>query len=113
MMKKEFEDRIGLTITAEEYAAIEAAYMGLPESVDKSKFAKIWFSNGGMQDLFDKRLATIFHLKEDLDESERYLNRSYGEAETYQKQIRDLTAQVKALEGKISAISGLIATGSP
>jgi hypothetical protein len=93
MMKKEFEDRIGLTITTEEYATIEQAYR----------------RNGGMQALFDKRLATICHLREDLAESERYLNCSYNEAEKYRKQIKDLKAPVNALEGKIAAISGLIA----
>jgi hypothetical protein len=41
MQKQELEKRIGLVITSEEYAGIEAAYMGLPETVDKDKFVKI------------------------------------------------------------------------
>jgi hypothetical protein len=41
MTKQEFENRIGLVITNEEYAESEAAYMGLPNSVDKDKFVKI------------------------------------------------------------------------
>jgi hypothetical protein len=40
MMKKEFEDRIGLEITADEYSGIEQAYMGMPESVNKDKLSK-------------------------------------------------------------------------
>ena len=55
-MKKEFENRIGLVITDEEYAGIEAAYT---DSVDKDKFVKIWLHEGGIQDLFGRRLVEV------------------------------------------------------
>jgi hypothetical protein len=42
MQKQEFEKRIGLVITSEEYTEIEAAYMGLPESVDMFQKSKSW-----------------------------------------------------------------------
>jgi hypothetical protein len=64
MMKEEFEKRIGLVITSEEYEVIEDAYMGLPKSVDKDKFVKIWLQEGGIQDLFDKRLLRVSSLRD-------------------------------------------------
>jgi hypothetical protein len=67
MTKQEFEKRIGLVIRSGEYAEIEAAYMGLPESVDKDKFSKIWLQNGGIQDLFDKRLAMLRSRQEEIN----------------------------------------------
>jgi hypothetical protein len=54
MMKLEFQKRIGLVITSAEYAEIETAYMGLPDSVDKDKFVKIWLHEGGIQDLLSR-----------------------------------------------------------
>jgi hypothetical protein len=52
MTKQKIENRIGLVITNGDYTEIEAAYMGLPNSVAKDKFVKIWLKEGGIQDLF-------------------------------------------------------------
>ena len=71
MMKEEFEKRIGLGITSEEYAGIEAAYMGLPETVDKDKFVKLWLKEGGIQGLFDKRLLGTVMLKDTITDLRR------------------------------------------
>jgi len=106
-MKEEFEKRTGLVVSGEEYELIEAAYMGMPESVDKDKFVKIWLKNGGIQDLFDKRALatksrgeTIRNLnKDNLDLRENLKWRD--------KRISELEAQVKALEEKLPAINAL------
>jgi hypothetical protein len=57
MTQEEFESRIELVITTEEYEAIGAAYMAA--SVDKDKFIKCWlkWGGGGIQALFDQRLT--------------------------------------------------------
>ena len=109
MMKKEFEQRIGLVITAEEYTDIEAAYMGLPESVNKDKFVKIWLKEGGIQDLFDKRLAKanslneyLTKLREENGDLEAQLNKLAGECVEYRRQLM-------ALKEKLAAI-GAVAT---
>jgi hypothetical protein len=101
MQKQEFEKRIGLVITSEEYAGIEAAYMGLPETVDKDKFVKIWLREGGIQDLFDKRMAEVKRrdeeigwLKKEIEELEGRIN-------------RDATDYVK-LHGRTAYLEGLL-----
>jgi hypothetical protein len=44
MMKEEFEKRIGLVITSEEYAGIEHQYMDIPEELNvfKDEFCKAY-----------------------------------------------------------------------
>ena len=44
MMKHEFEDRVGVTVSAYEYANIESAYMACDE--DKDTFCKRWVNSG-------------------------------------------------------------------
>jgi hypothetical protein len=107
MMKEEFEKRIGLVITSDEYEAIEAAYMGLPESVDKDKFVKIWLKEGGIQDLFDKRLlrtkALADHIKdleEKNNEQEAWIKKMEGDRAEYAREI-------KAFKEKLAAIGDM------
>jgi uncharacterized protein YaaN involved in tellurite resistance len=109
MMKQEFEKRIGLVITNEEYAEIEAAYMGLPESVNKDKFVKIWLREGGIQDLFDKRAAAIQGWKNCACSLEK-------DKETLQIDVNELTdmalgfrKRINELEEKLSAINAMTA----
>ena len=107
MMKQEFEKRIGLVITSEEYAVIEASYMGLPESVDKDKFVKIWLREGGIQDLFDKRAVTIQSLKAHVSQLKEE-NREYlADMNKNSSMVIQLRMKVKELEEKISAINAL------
>ena len=106
-MKEEFEKRIGLVITSEEYAGIEAAYVGLPETVDKDKFAKIWLREGGIQDLFDKRLLEAnkqrSYVKDILKENNEVLER----ANDYAAKIQHLEKQIETFKEKLAAISGI------
>jgi hypothetical protein len=109
MMKKEFEQRVGLVITSDEYAEIEQAYMGLPETVDKDKFCKIWLREGGIQDLFDKRLLKINSLKEEAkwnyEEGMMWCtehNKVASERNAYK-------AEVETLKAKLAAIGAVVA----
>jgi hypothetical protein len=110
MMKQEFEKRIGLVITSEEYTDIEAAYMGLPESVDKDKFVKIWLQNGGIQDLFDKRLANARSLEKLVEEARADCNRAWEDVGLERTRNLALEQKVEALKEKLAAI-GAMATG--
>lgn len=47
MMKHEFEDRVGVTVSAYEYANIESAYMACDE--DKDTFCKRWVKEGSIK----------------------------------------------------------------
>jgi hypothetical protein len=111
MMKEEFEKRIGLVITAEEYAGIEASYMGLPESVDKDKFAKMWLREGGIQDLFDKRMWEITKRNDEIkrlrEDGESYLN----DMNKNGVMVLDLRQQNKALKDKLAAIGAVAMEG--
>ncbi|MDR1364007.1 MAG: hypothetical protein LBJ35_08195 [Spirochaetaceae bacterium] len=84
MNKQEFEKRVGLIISGEEYAAIEPSYMALPSSVNKDTFCRQWVENGGIQNLFDRRA-------EDLA-IEKMKNRDLLE------QLGELTREIKWLE---------------
>jgi hypothetical protein len=109
MMKEEFEKRAGLVVSSEEYELIEAAYMGMPESVDKDKFVKLWLKNGGIQDLFDKRALAFRSRGEtirNLNDEILHLHESKKLRDT---RIAELEAQVKALEEKLAAINALVA----
>jgi hypothetical protein len=108
MQKQEFEKRIGLVITSDEYAVIEAAYMGLPESVDKDKFVKIWLREGGMQDLFDKRLLEVRKQKECVENILKDNNEVWERANGYVAEIQDLKKQIATFKGKLAAISAAV-----
>jgi hypothetical protein len=109
MMKKEFEKRIGLVITSEEYGEIEAAYIGLPESVDKDKFVKIWIREGGIQDVFDKRLFKIKSLKETLGKKEEEVMYWVHTANEISEKQEKFKTQVEELEKRIAVIGNLAA----
>lgn len=58
MMQKEFEELVGMTITADEYEAIEKVYLN--SDVDKAEFAKAWKSiNRSRIQAYKKRQAEI------------------------------------------------------
>ena len=42
MLQSEFEDRVGMSISPEEYKAIEVVYINADENVTKDEFCKIW-----------------------------------------------------------------------
>ncbi|MDR1047686.1 MAG: hypothetical protein LBL64_07910 [Treponema sp.] len=109
MMKQEFEKRIGLVITAREYTEIEAAYMGLPDSVDKHKFVKIWLQNGGIQDLFDKRQVAINSLAGQVLNKEKEVMSRVHDFNNIANERNELKNRVEELEKKLAAIGNLAA----
>ena len=108
MMKSEFEKRIGLTIIQKEYDSIEQAYLGMPESVDKDKFAKIWLKEGGIQGLFDARLAHIFRAKEKIKELEEEIAELENRNESLAKEKLDLAYEVMGMKQERKKILELV-----
>lgn len=84
MTQKEFEIRTGLTVSADEYAGIEAVYMAAGE-IDKDVFCAEWKKIGGsrlVMELFGevmRQRGEIERLKGDEQESRKLL----GEAAEY------------------------------
>lgn len=84
MTQKEFENRTGLTVSADEYAGIEAVYMAAGE-MDKDVFCAEWKKIGGsrlVMELFGevmRQRGEIERLKGDEQESRKLL----GEAAEY------------------------------
>jgi hypothetical protein len=109
MMQEEFERRIGLHITYEEYEPIEAAYAGLPETVDKDKFARIWLKEGGIQDLFNKRQLRVNILLE----REQNLEKKISELNSWVDELLadrgKYAGEVVALRKKLAAIVAMAA----
>lgn len=79
MTQKEFEIRTGLTVSADEYAGIEAVYMAAGE-MDKDVFCAEWKKIGGsrlVMDLFGevmRQRGEIERLKGDEQESRKLLS---------------------------------------
>lgn len=42
MLQHEFEERVGMKVSATEYDAIEVVYMNADESIDKDEFCRVW-----------------------------------------------------------------------
>lgn len=42
MLQSEFEERVGMKVSATEYEAIEVVYMNADESIDKDEFCRVW-----------------------------------------------------------------------
>ena len=84
MTQKEFENRTGLTVSADEYSGIEAVYMAAGE-MDKDVFCAEWKKIGGsrlVMELFGevmRQRGEIERLKGDEQESRKLL----GEAAEY------------------------------
>jgi hypothetical protein len=109
MQKQEFERRIGLEITSEEYTEIEAAYMGLPESVDKDKFVKIWLKANGIQSILNKRLAVAVRLREKISELEAEIGSLSSALRAGLEREDELRKENRALKTVIETIRGVVA----
>ena len=53
MLQKEFEERMGRSVTTEEYARADAAYMACGDDVDKDVFCKMYKDEAGLRKLVD------------------------------------------------------------
>lgn len=42
MLQSEFEERVGMKVSASEYEAIEVVYMNADEIIDKDEFCRVW-----------------------------------------------------------------------
>lgn len=79
MTQKEFENRTGMTLSADEYAGIEAVYMAAGE-MDKDVFCAEWKKIGGsrlVMELFGevmRQRGEIERLKGDEQESRKLLS---------------------------------------
>ena len=79
MTQKEFENRTGMTLSADEYAGIEAVYMAAGE-MDKDVFCAEWKKIGGsrlVMELFGevmRQRGEIAHLNGEEQESRKLLS---------------------------------------
>ena len=77
MLQKELEERIGRSVTQEEYELADAAYMACGDEVDKDQFCKMYKDEAGLRDLVDLLSYQVRELRSQLDESRkksRYAN---------------------------------------
>jgi len=109
MMQHEFEKRIGLKISAEEYAEIEPLYMNDPKNRDKDAFCRHWLKEGGLQWLFDRRQglvnlknSTIADLEKDVERLERW-------STDMRKELSEKNRQIIALENSLKKVRELVA----
>jgi hypothetical protein len=65
LQKSEFEKRVGFGVTREEFDVIES----YRDSLEVWKFAELWLREGGLQELFDVRMAKLVSLLEQIEEA--------------------------------------------
>lgn len=79
MMIHEFTELTGFEPSMEEYKEIEEQYYSFDG--DKKAFCKDFVKNGGIQKVYDKRLATIQQMRSTMIESEKSLMQAIKEKE--------------------------------
>ena len=103
-MKHEFEARVKIRVTLDEYKGIEALYMddtssfwGDEEKHNKNVFCQLWLQYGGIQKLLDARQERIEALEQELEDAKasemrwvRDFNRVCNVRDIYQKSYYDL-----------------------
>lgn len=92
MMKSEFIEKVEFEPTAEEYADIEAEYMGT--DIDKDQFCKEWKKNGGIQRLMRLRARRIEELENELT----VMKKNHEEYDT--RQCQNFNETVKRWQDK-------------
>ena len=109
MNKQEFEKRIGLVITSEEYAEIEPLYMSDPKNRDKDAFCKHWLKDGGLQWLFDRRQGLV-NLKNstiaDLQKEVERLGHWYADVS---RELSEKKKRIAELESSLNKVKELVA----
>lgn len=71
MTQKEFEERTGLTMTAQEYVAVENTYMAIGDDIDKDRFCKIWLDKKQLAEIMTSRAIEYRRQKEQAQEARR------------------------------------------
>lgn len=109
MLQKEFEDRIGRKVTAEEYVEANAMYMAAGE-LDKDEFCREWLKIGSSK-LVQCLFETAHRLDQDLQEQKLMVNECQemiSDAADAMLEILDLVIEVRdKSEGEYSAIDAI------
>jgi hypothetical protein len=101
MTQQEFEKRTALKLSAEEYAAVERDYTGLPEELNifKDRFCELWEEAGCKK---TERSVADFLLVE-LDDENKFLK---GQLKFYEDLFGKALAKMDNLEAEIKALKG-------
>lgn len=68
MLKNEFEERTGLSMTEEEFNGVNALYMACGDNIDKDEFCKLYVTMDGRLELLHRIEREHQRMKEALDE---------------------------------------------
>ena len=97
MLQKEFEERIGRSVTQEEYVAANAMYMAAGE-MDKDEFCKLWLKNRENK-IIAEMMATIKKLENDCEflktQNTEFLKEKENLKETMESELKDLSDTYK------------------
>jgi hypothetical protein len=104
MTQQEFEKRTAIKLSAEEYAAVERDYMGLPEEAGnfKDRFCELWVEAGCQR---TERSVADFLLVE-IDDENKFL---WGQVRFHDDLIAKALVKMDALEAEIKALKGVAA----
>ncbi len=77
MTQREFEERTGLQLTAQEYVEVENTYMAIGDDIDKDMFCKIWMNKGELARLMTSRVIEYKSQKEQIKKRYSDLEKEY------------------------------------
>ena len=109
MNKQEFEKRIGLVITIEEYAEIEPLYMSDPKNRDKDAFCRHWLKDGGLQWLFDRRQGLVNLKNSTIADLQKEVERLEGWYADMSRELSEKKKRIAELESSLEKVRELVA----
>ena len=104
MLIEEFEKLTRLRPTAEHYAEIEAAYMGLPGKVTKDRFCRIWLNEDGINDLYWR---TVNELRSVREQRAREHEEKDAELSEALRRVDALSSQLKEAQEKLLRVQSV------
>ena len=109
MNKQEFEKRIGLVITIEEYLEIEPLYMSDPKNRDKDAFCRHWLKDGGLQWLFDRRQGLVNLKNSTIADLQKEVERLEGWYADMSRELSEKKKRIAELESSLEKVRELVA----
>ena len=102
MTQQEFEERTGVKMTAQEYVAVENAYMAIGDDIDKDQFCKIWSDKKQLAEIMTSRAIEYQRQKEQAQKALRKMENDLADFLLEQGQEYD----DEVMSGKASELVG-------
>lgn len=107
MTQQEFEDRTGMTVTAEIFQEIHDDYMS--KNFDKDTYCKMYVANGRILEHARRMVSKIYSLERNFEECLRKKNEAYDTLhelqEKYERDVKSFTMDICHLRTDLDNIT--------